>query len=78
MCENVKPLKLLKHDLINQVNFKVVEVNTQSLLNVAYIVQDIPRVGVWSEKLRNKVLRREIIAVIVRIGSSSWLIFGGG
>jgi hypothetical protein len=46
MCENVKPLKLLKHDLMNQVNFKVVEVNTQSLLNVAYIVQDIPRVGV--------------------------------
>lgn len=76
MCENVKPLILFKHDLINQVNFKVVEVNTQSLLHVKYILQDILRVGVWSEKLRRRYLD-EIIAVIVRIGISSWLIFGG-
>lgn len=74
MCEDVKPLKLLKHDLIHQVSLKVVEVNTQSLLHVAYILQDIPRVGIWSEKLWKRYLG-EIFAVIVRIGSSSWLIF---
>ena len=75
MCENVKPLTLLKHDLIDQVNFKVVEINTV-LLQVAYILQDIPRVGVWIEKLRKRYLEK-IIRVIVRIGISSWLIFGG-
>ena len=36
MCENVKPLTLLKHDLIDQVNFKVVEINTVFVTSSIY------------------------------------------